>query len=761
MKDFAMISKTFSSNILHAIGTIVLSSMAAFGQEARDLVDGNLIQFNDNGAWSWYQDERAVVDAVGGKLIVGSDASDNGVGGSLREGDVEAVLFDFQTGSSQRFTLKEGNPIFYADDHNAPALLVRPDGKYLAMYAAHFSDTTSHYRIYSDGVWGSEQIFNWKTERPGGVNFQTTYSNLFYLSAEDRVYNVVRGHDRSPNFMFSTDRGDTWSYGGMLTNPDQSIGYVNGYFKYWSNGIDRIDFICTEHHPRDYNTGIYHGYIKNGQSFKSDGTLMDSDIFDSVAPRPAAFSRVFAAGTVVNGMTMTRCWTIDVQSYDDGTVAAIFKTRINDTTPPSNNPNHAFFYTRYDGSSWTSTYLGQAGLKMYNSEQDYVGLGALHPNDPATIYLSTPFDPRDDTALGVREIFKGVTADHGLTWSWTPITRNSGRNNFRPIVPAWDEKNTALLWWRGTYLSAQNYDAAVVGIIERQSETVGLMRYVDATAANTFFADGSPLVTTGPAANQGADDDQWHERTSFGNGGSILASSETGNGENAPVLKTYIVVTEAGGTLDEGTYDLWVNFWANPTADWRIKAGLSDGGMQVFRHMASQQVEAGAHEIPIVLTGSDNVFLYQAYVGRATIAANEAIAVFVDDHAIQTGTASPLIGNTARTWYDGISYAKVDKSATVDVSDKEELPIGFSLSQNYPNPFNPTTTITYSLQREARVNLKVYNLLGQEMATLVNHKMSAGAHRVTWNAQGLPSGLYFYKIRVGDDSKVNKMMLVK
>jgi hypothetical protein len=457
---------------------------------------------------------------------------------------------------------------------------------------------------------------------------------------------------------------------------------------------------------------------------------------------------------------MTRCWTIDVQSYDDGTVAAIFKTRINDTTPPSNSPNHAFFYARFDGSNWTSTYLGQAGLKMYNSEEDYVGLGALHPNDPNTVYLSTPFDPRDDTNLNVREIFKGATADSGATWAWTPITQNSVRNNFRPIVPAWDENNTALLWWRGTYLSAQNYDAAVVGLIERKSETVGPMSYWDASAFNTFLADGSPFRATGPDSNQGADDDQWHVRTGFGNGGSILASSETGNGENAPALKSYVGVTEAGGILDAGTYDIWVNFWANPTADWRIKAGLFEESMQVFRQMASQQVEAGAHGTPIVLNGSGNTFLYQAYVGRVTISVNELIAVFVDDYAIQTGTAGTMIGNTARTWYDGISIARVN-TTIVNVAEHKEISGEFSLHQNFPNPFNPATTITYSLPKAAHVRLKIYNLLGREVTTLVDQQMPAGAHQATWNALGVTSGVYFYKISAGNYSKTHKMILLQ
>jgi len=72
--------------------------------EPRDLVAGNLIQFNDNGTWCWFQDERAVVDVGGGKIVVGSVASASGRGGSPREGDVEASIFDLANGTSQRYT---------------------------------------------------------------------------------------------------------------------------------------------------------------------------------------------------------------------------------------------------------------------------------------------------------------------------------------------------------------------------------------------------------------------------------------------------------------------------------------------------------------------------------------------------------------------------------------------------------------------------------------------------------------------------------
>ncbi len=626
-------------------------------REAHDLVNGNLIQFNDNGAWCWYQDERAVVDTVGGKLIIGSDASGLGVGGSSRNGNIEVVIFDLQTGLSQKFILMKAS----CDDHNAPAFLVRPDGKYLVVYAQHYDDS-SRYRIYDGNCWTEEQKFDWNSI-PGGTDFSTTYSNLFYLSAEDKVYNIVRCYARSPNLMVSNDWGDTWSYGGLLTEPDISIGYVNGYFKYSGNGVDRIDFVGTEHHPRDYNTSIYHGYIKNGQNFNSYGVLMDTDISDKFAPKPADFTLVFASNTVVRGIRMTRCWTIDLQSYVDGTIATIFKARANNS-----EMDHRFFYARFDGSNWTSTYLGKAGSKMYSSEQDYVGLGALHPNDPNIIYISTPFDPRDDSNLLVREIFKGVTADHGATWTWTPITRKSIRDNFRPIVPAWDENNTALLWWRGTYYTAQRFDAAVVGIIERNNEIISTKSYVDANLTNTMLSTGAPLVTTGPNTNMGAADNQWHERTGFGNFDSVLTSAESG-GEDAPTLKTLVVVPEAG------TYDIWVNFWANPDFDWRIKAGLSADGMQLFRQMACKQVEEWDYDTALIRTGSGNTFLYQAYLGRVQASDNDTFEVFVDDEAIKIGTQNTPMGDSSRTWYDGISYARVDK-------DNEELPLELNLSQN-------------------------------------------------------------------------------
>jgi len=103
----------------------------------------------------------------------------------------------------------------------------------------------------------------------------------------------------------------------------------------------------------------------------------------------------------------------------------------------------------------------------------------------------------------------------------------------------------------------------------------------------------------------------------------------------------------------------------------------------------------------------------------------------------------------------------------VSVEDNSDMPASFSLEQNYPNPFNPTTTITYAIpllggeERGGLVTLKVFDLLGNEISTLVNENKEAGYHSIDFNASDLPSGVYFYRIQAGDFVDSKKMLLLK
>ena len=99
--------------------------------------------------------------------------------------------------------------------------------------------------------------------------------------------------------------------------------------------------------------------------------------------------------------------------------------------------------------------------------------------------------------------------------------------------------------------------------------------------------------------------------------------------------------------------------------------------------------------------------------------------------------------------------------AEEDNSVKNNEPYSFSLSQNYPNPFNPSTVIKYTVSKADNVELKVYDILGKEVATLVNQVQNPGSYSVMFNAANLASGAYFYRIKTGSFTEIKKMMLVK
>jgi len=110
-------------------------------------------------------------------------------------------------------------------------------------------------------------------------------------------------------------------------------------------------------------------------------------------------------------------------------------------------------------------------------------------------------------------------------------------------------------------------------------------------------------------------------------------------------------------------------------------------------------------------------------------------------------------------------YARIDGEVFgtfVGVApDENGIPAQFLLEQNYPNPFNPSTTITFSLPRSGEVRLRVFNLLGEEVATLFSGHKDAGTHTVQWDATGQPSGVYFYRLRAGDFTQTRKLVLLR
>jgi hypothetical protein len=697
-------------------------------EDPNGFVNGNLIQFDGSGAWTWYSDERAIVDPNNGRVLV------NSVGFSPSYpsgGGVDVVNFDPDTGRRVRTPLST----IQVDDHNNGSLLVLPDGRYLAMYSNHGNSTNlgdrwSRWRRSvnpgDSSSWTPEQLFDWRDEVPGAADAVTqntptpgnvSYHNLFYLSEEDQVYNISRSYGRlstngatqnMPNIMRYDMDTNTVEWAGQLVE-SVAQGY-SAYPKYASNGVDRIYFISTESHPRNYNNSVYAGYIENGQTFTMlGGPAVDANIFDNgtvgggsgFVPDVTDFTPVQIADAL--GAGYNRLWTVDLNLDADGDPMALYISRWNPdgcgagsgcdggTTNPI---DHRLHYGRWNDQTqqWETHEVAKMGNRLYRgtdmSEQDYTGNAALVPGDPSTIYVSTPYDPRDpsgETFTTSYEIYKGVTGDGGASWAWAAITEDSVVDNLRPIIPDPQGGPLTVMWFRGTYVRAHEINAAVVGIVDRPNEELGLVNYIDANASNTMFEAGGALSTSEPSGGTGAADGQWHERTGFGNSGSVLTSSETGT-ENAPKLKTTI----DGAALDDGTYDVFAYFWSDNDEDWRLLAGLETNNLIDFRRYGSQHAEADQFEsIGTVAANSNDLLLYRAYLGRTDVSGGADIDVFIDDWQSFTGGA-------IRTWYDGVGYALVTEpepllvgdyndDGVVDVADFVMWQKTFDTSVNLPN----------------------------------------------------------------------------
>ena len=138
---------------------------------------------------------------------------------------------------------------------------------------------------------------------------------------------------------------------------------------------------------------------------------------------------------------------------------------------------------------------------------------------------------------------------------------------------------------------------------------------------------------------------------------------------------------------------------------------------------------------------------------------NPQLAGYYDGEAFARGVAMENNLLYVSEENDGLSIYRFEGPAGLD--DPDDLPAAYSLQQNFPNPFNPQTEIRYRLPVAGRVTLEVFNLLGQKVATLTDRLQPAGEHRVIFRADGLGSGIYFYRLRAGNFESAKKMLLIQ
>ena len=396
--------------------------------------------FAPSGAWVWFIDPRAVYHK--------GERERTWAGWVNDAGDIQVGAYDHASGEITRSTLHEKLQV---DDHDDPALLVRPDGRLTAFYSGHGGPEMYYRTTERPGdisAWGEERRLPVNTEGRYGY----TYPNPIHLSAEDnRLYLFWRGGNFKPNFSTTDDptlAPDSWAPAKTLIQGEGARPYV----KYASNGEDTIHIAFTDGHPRREPTNsIYYMRYRDGALRGADGSriaAMDGGL--PVEPREA--------DVVYDGReTGVRAWVWDVAADERGRPVIVYAALPEKT-------EHRYRYARWTGEEWVDHEITPAGGWFPQTpegetepEPHYSGGVILDHNDPSTVYLSREID-------GVFEIERWTTGDGGETWSHEPITANSEKNNVRPVVPRnhpGGDTAAGLLWMHGDYIHYTDYDTSI------------------------------------------------------------------------------------------------------------------------------------------------------------------------------------------------------------------------------------------------------------------------------------------------------------
>lgn len=232
------------------------------------------------------------------------------------------------------------------------------------------------------------------------------------------------------------------------------------------------------------------------------------------------------------------------------------------------------------------------------------------------------------------------------------------------------------------------------------------------------------------------------------NGAAVTVNS-SGNAVPEPVvLSTGDIATVAGGTPDAEQYESMLIKYENVT----VSAQSADGGS----NFGEIYVTDGSGDTRVELEDGNHPYN------------NGSTADLQDDDPnffVETGNTFESISGIMYFSFGNYKLNPRQESDFVgfatSVEENGTVPTVFNLDQNYPNPFNPTTIISYSLPEAASVSLKVFDVLGREVQTLVNDVKNAGTYTVEFNANNLPSGVYIYRIETPNYSSVKKMLLIK
>lgn len=388
------------------------------------LAIGTIINLTADGAWTWFNDPRAIYDD--GRVLAGWVNA---------AGDIQFASHDLVTGKTAVVTL---DARFGADDHNNPSLLKNRDGTITVFWAPHGGPEIRAVVVTpgANNGWTSGRVvaIPKSADDPPG-EWGWSYANPLHLSGEGRTYLASRGPNFNPVFRVN-DQGQWGAAMNFILNPGE-----RPYVKYDSNGIDRFSFAWTDAHPLGHHNNVYFASYKAGAYWRADGTKIE-DVGAGALSMADAKSAIVFDHTANAHITGDNSWIWDIATDPSDRPVVAFATFRSAAA-------HQYHWARWDGARWIDRILVEnagGSIAPGTDELHYSGGIALDHTDPRIVYLSR------QAGDAQWDIEQHQTRDGGETWSRLTIVTETGVKNIRPVVPHGRPPETQMvLWMSGGY----------------------------------------------------------------------------------------------------------------------------------------------------------------------------------------------------------------------------------------------------------------------------------------------------------------------
>ncbi len=653
-----------------------------------------------------------------GKVAVGRDASLGGysVGDKLpaNSGDVLVVgrNLTYTTGR-----VYNGN-VVYGNSTNLPLYAVSIDGTLRKDSPINFSSAKTYLENLSSTLSSytanSSYTFQW-----GGLTLTGTdpYLNVFKVNASDfsSANNLeIDAPNGSVVLVNVGGKSVSWT-GGLTVNGTASTNVLYNFYEAASLNIQGIDVRGSVLAPLaavNFPSGVQNGQMIC-QSLKGSGQFNNSTFLGNVPyeTKITNTASITASLTTDTDSTNNKSSVVIVASNGSGSGSGNSGGSGSGSTVwqqvSSFNSGEIVLAMAYKGSNM---YTGTLGGKIYKSTDNGANWTVINSNMHVGWIWSLCFS--NDVLFASTE--QGVYKYTGSDWT---LTKLSGMD-VRAITTA-DGALYAGTWGYGIYKSTDN-----------------------GASWNSF--------------NDGVGDYKVIQSLCVDSSGNLFAGSFYGG-----------ILKKRAGETKWYKHDVGNNFiWSLASTSNAIYAGLYGGGLYKSTDDGENWSPITSLNVPfiysIITDKSNNVYVSSWSSG---VFASKDGSSWKSLGMGDAGVSSIILSANSTQVFAGTKSGKLyalDNTLNVTgVKQNSVVPASFSLSQNYPNPFNPSTIIGFTVPTAGNYSLKVYNMLGQEVASLVNGQLSAGAYKINFNASNLASGVYIYRLSGNKVNISNKMMLMK